>query len=552
MQYRKRSDMGRSYAVPVVEDGSSTHPKFGGKRSVFGTMMDSPLLVSSLLWRAENVFGDRVNVSCDGGLPVREFTYKQMGESARRLAGALLNIGVGAGSRVGSLAWNSDLHLTAYFAVPGIGAVLHTINHRLSDEQLIYSINAAEDEVLLVDRDLVPVIEPIWGELRDVKQVIVFGDSPVSELPQARPYTQFVEEAAPISEWPELDELRAASICFTSGTTGRPKGVAYSHRSTVLHALAICAAGGVGIAHERSYLLGTQMSHVNGWGVPYAAALQGARLVLPGTHPSASDFLSIVTSQGPDTFIGSPTIAAMMRDEYRENPNKYDLSELQTLWLGGQAPPEELVAWWAGNDTVTVNGWGMTETSPMGTFSHGHLSQGKPLPLFEVRICAPDGSVLSWDGKSTGELEVRSPWVTATYFNEPFDDSFCGGWLRTGDVARVTQAADIQVRDRYKDLVKSGGEWISSVELESHLALHPAVAEAAVIAIPSERWGERPVAWIITAGEVSDHDLVDHVRSRFPNYWVPDQFYRVDEIPKTSVGKVDKQHMRTRTRDHDL
>lgn len=512
---------------------------------MIGTMMDRPLLVSSLLWRAENVFGDVTGVTCDGGTALRRFRFRELGASSRRLAGALQGLGVGLGTRVGSLAWNTDRHLAAYFAVPGTGAVLHTINHRMPNEHIAYSIEAAGDEVLLVDPDLLPIIGSLAERLTTVRHVVVLGETEDRiDGVQQWSYDELMTSATPIEAFPEFDERTAASICFTSGTTGLPKGVVYTHRSTVLHALAICAAGGVAVRTDRSYLLATQMSHVHSWGVPYAAALQGARLVLPGAHPSAMDFLSIIKAEQPEVFVGSPTVAAMMRDEFRSQPGVYDLGRLDTMWLGGQAPPEALVGWWADHGATTVNGWGMTETSPMGTFSNGHQNQGLPLPLFEIRISESDGCELPWDGKSTGELEVRSPWVTASYLAGDGEDPLHNGWLRTGDVAVIHPDGQMQIRDRFKDLIKSGGEWISSVELENHLMLHPSVVEAAVIAIPDETWQERPIAWVCTTEELSDDDLRSHVRSMFPKFWVPDEFIRVDSIPKTSVGKIDKAGMR--------
>lgn len=514
---------------------------------MFGTMMDRPLLISSLLWRAEHVFGDRSIVTFEGGEVTREMTYRDLVHTARGLSGALAELGVVAGTRVGSLAWNSDRHLAAYFAVPGMGAVLHTINHRMPAEHIAYTIEAAEDEVLLVDADLLPTIVGLAGRIPRVKHVVVMGDAPDTEVgvPYVWSFDDIVRSATALPNFPDLDELTAASICFTSGTTGLPKGVVYTHRSTVLHALATCAAGGVAVSGDRSYLLATQMSHVHSWGVPYAGTLQGSRLLLPGPHPSPANFLHIASEHAAEVFVGSPTVAAMMRDEYRDNPKQYDLGSLDTMWLGGQAPPEALVEWWASHGASTVNGWGMTETSPMGTFCNGHLTQGTPLPLFEIRVVAPDGSDLPWDGKATGELEVRSPWVTASYLSEAgVPRPLRNGWLRTGDVALIHRDGQLQIRDRIKDLIKSGGEWISSIELENHLMLHPHVTEAAVIARPDEIWQERPVAWVSLSSDVQDEELRAHVASVFPRYWVPDVFVRVDAIPKTSVGKIDKAGIR--------
>lgn len=509
--------------------------------------MDRPLLVSSLLHRAERVFGDRVNVSCAGGEVRREFTYRELGSAARRLAAALLELGVGPGTKVGSLAWNSDRHLAAYFGVPGIGAVLHTINQRMPAEHIVYSVNQAEDEVLLVDADLVPVVREILPATPAVKHVVVLGGS--ADLPGVRTWSfdTLLEEATELAEFPEFDERTASSICFTSGTTGLPKGVVYTHRSTVLHALAISAADGVAMSGRRGYLIACQMSHVHSWGAPHAGTLQGARLILPGPHPTPADFLRIITTQAPDVLVGAPAVAALIRDEYRENPAVHDLSSLKTVWMGGQTPPAALAGWWASHGASTANGWGMTETSPMGTFLDGPEDQGPPLPLFEIRIVDDAGRELPWDGHTTGELEARGHWVTGAYLGATGSaESFHDGWLRTGDVAVISPGGELRIKDRAKDLIKSGGEWISSIELENHLMLHPAVAEAAVIGVPHEKWQERPIAWIVSSADVADEELKDYVSAKFPRYWVPDAFVRVEAIPKTSIGKLDKLTMRAR------
>lgn len=519
------------------------------------TMMDRPLLISSLLWRAEHVFADRVGVSCESGPESGhgdvEFSYRDLGQAARRLAGTFDELGIGVGTRVATLAWNTFRHLVAYYAVPGTGAILHTVNHRISADHIAYSMDAAGDEVVLVEADLLPLLMEILDRLPRVRHVVVLGDDAVAgdaQLPKtvtAWSFDRLLDDATPIAEFPEFDETTASSICFTSGTTGLPKGVVYSHRSTVLHAMAISAAGGVAIDGARSYLLATQMSHVHSWGVPHAGVLQGARLILPGAHPTPAELLRITTEHAPDVFVGAPAVVALMRDKYEAQPDAYDLSSLHTLWLGGQTPPSGLVKWWADKGIPIVNGWGMTETSPMGTFSHEPTRQGRPLPLFEVRIVDDEGEDLPWDGVASGELQARSPWVTGTYLDDSHDaDAFDDGWLRTGDVATIDPDGQVQIRDRAKDLVKSGGEWISSVELENALMLHPAVDDAAVIAVPHETWQERPVAWVRVTAEVSDEELRAHLLAQFPKFWIPDAFIRAAEIPKTPVGKLDKARMR--------
>lgn len=509
-------------------------------------MMDRPLLVKNLLWRAENVFGRHPIVSCREGAGDNEITYGELTAMVRRYAAVLAELGVVPGTRVGSLAWNTARHLAAYFAVPMLGAVLHTVNQRLPAEHLVHTIARAGDEVLLVDRDLLPIVERIREALPGVRHVVVFGPRPTDPVSGVLYMDELAAGVAEFDAFPELDERAPAGICFTSGTTGMPKGVVYSHRSTVLHALALCVAGGPEVRTDRSYLLATQMSHVNGWGLPHAAALQGARLVLPGPHPAPRDHLRAISTWHPSVLVGSPTVMAMIRDEYEHDPGGYDLSSVRRLWLGGQAPLAAQARWWGERGVEVTNGWGMTEASPTGTFSSVSDSQGRPLPLVEIRVVDPDGRELARDGRTPGELEIRSPWVTGSYLDGQSPESFREGWFRTGDVATISHDGQMAIRDRAKDMIKSGGEWISSIELENHLTQHPCVVEAAVIGVPDERWLERPAAWVVLAGEVNDDELREYVAASYPRYWAPDEFLRVEEIPKTSVGKLDKVAMRRR------
>lgn len=513
-----------------------------------GLMMERQLLVSSLLWRAEHVFGNQINtaVASDGSRD--HFTYRELATDARRFAAALSTIGIGHGDRVSALAWNTREYLTAYFAVPGMGAVLHTVNHRMSVAHIAHTITAAGSRALIVDTDLLPMLAEVEEHLHGIEHLIVVGEGkPDTKIPNVHAWDALVSRSAPLHEWPELDERSASGICFTSGTTGLPKGVVYSHRSTVLHALGICVAGGAGVNSADSYLLATNMSHVNGWGVPYACAMQGARLVLPGAHPSPHGVLTLITEEAPTWFVGSPTVAAMMRDQLMAAPERYSLDSLTTLWLGGQAPPSDQVSWFADHGIGLANGWGMTETSPIATFLCGHETQGAPLPLVEVRVVDEDGTALPWDGVSTGELQVRAPWVAREYLDDDRSGAtFGSGWLATGDVCVMHPNGHLQIRDRFKDLIKSGGEWISSVEIEHALMLHAGVQDAAVIAVPDPTWQERPVAWLVADEHVTDEDLRAHLQQRFPRFWVPDEFVRVGTVPRTSVGKIDKASMRTR------
>lgn len=528
-----------------------------------GLMMDRQLLISRLLWRAERIFADRevVTRTADG---YRYSTYAEVAGRVRKLVGALRGLGVASGDRVLTLAWNSQEHLEAYFAVPGMGAVLHTGNPRLSLDQLAHTINHAEDRVVLVEDDLLPLLESIADQLDTVHTVVVIGSVPASSAwTDMYAYEDLLVTAEAVTELPEFDENTAAALCYTSGTTGDPKGVLYSHRSTVLHALTLCTAGSAAVAPDERFLLATPMSHVNAWGVPYACALAGASMILPGTHPRPEDLLQIVHDQAPTTAVGAVTVGAMMRQAWEQAGGTHRLDSLERLWLGGSAPSVAEIGWWAETcGAKVVNGWGMTETSPMATFcsaatTPGELDdpsvlerqaqQGPPLPLVEMRIVDEIGNELAWDSGSVGELEVRSPWVAQRYYKATHaTDSHRDDWLRTGDIGVIHPDGSLQIKDRTKDLVKSGGEWISSVELENTLIGHPAVVEAAVVAVPDPTWVERPLACVVTSVDVTSDDLLSYLGERFPRFWLPDQVVFLEEIPKTSVGKLDKKQIRSR------
>jgi fatty-acyl-CoA synthase len=527
-----------------------------------GLMMDRQLLIKRLLWRAEHVFGaNQVITGTGGGYEV--CTYAELAVRVRKLVTALRGLGVRPGDRVLTLAWNSQRHLEAYFAVPGMGAVLHTGNQRLSPVQLAYTINHAGDRVVLVEPDLVPLLESIAARLATVRHVVVLGPIPDGTgLLGMQSYEGLLAVADPVEELPEFGESTAAAMCYTSGTTGDPKGVLYSHRSTVLHALMLCAAGSVEVAPAERFLLVTPMSHVNGWGMPYACALAGATLILPGTHPGPEDLLQIIHEQRPTTAVAAVTVGTMIRQAWEKAGRTHRLGSLRRLWLGGQAPSAAEISWWAQTcGTRVVNGWGMTEVSPLGTFCsvaatpdeladttvlERQARQGRPLPLVEVRIVDEAGSELAWDGQSAGELEVRAPWAAAGYFDQASAaDSHRDGWLRTGDVSVIHPDGSMQIKDRTKDLIKSGGEWISSVELENALMGHPAVREAVVVAVADPKWVERPLAYVEAQAEVAADELISYLAERFPRFWLPDRVIFVQQIPKTSVGKFDKKRIRS-------
>lgn len=533
-------------------------------------MMGHQLLIQRLLWRAEHVFGDKqVIARTDAG--VHRYTYAEFAVRVRRLSAALAGIGVRPGDRVGTLAWNTHRHYEAYFAVPCMGAVLHTVNLRLFEEQIRYVINHAGDSALLVEPDQIPLVELLARDLPGVRAYVVLADRvPDTRLRPVYAYEELLAgcdgDGWPEFDWPEFDEHTAAAMCYTSGTTGDPKGVVYSHRSIVLHTLGVCVHGSIGVREDATFLAISPMFHANSWGIPYAAALQGATLVLPGPHPEPRHYLELIEQCRVTHAVGAVTVGVMMREALTSAPRRYDLSSLQVLWLGGQAPPTGLMRWWRDRYGVTVpQGWGMTEASPLVSFTalkekHRHVeeggldavraTQGLPLPLCEVRVVDEAGRDLPWDGASAGEFLLRSPWVAREYFDDPrSSQSFRDGWFHTGDIGVIDPDGYLRLTDRAKDLIKSGGEWISSVELENALMAHPAVLEAAVVAVPDDRWLERPLACVATNAPVSEGELKAYLAENFAKWWVPDEVLILPEIPKTGVGKFDKKALRARFAD---
>ncbi|MBS4729021.1 long-chain fatty acid--CoA ligase [Mycobacterium sp. SM1] len=531
-----------------------------------GLMMDRQLLVQRLLWRAEHVFGDK-QIIARTGEGLHRYTYAELAARVRRLGQALAALGVRPGDRVGTLAWNTHRHYEAYFTVPCMGAVLHTVNLRLPPEQVAYSINHAGDRVLLLEPDQIPLAEQIAPQLPGVRAYVVLAPGILeTRLRPVYAYEELLGAHNGEAEWPEFDENTAAAMCFTSGTTGDPKAVVYSHRSLVLHTLGLCVHGSIGVREGATFLAITPMFHVHSWGVPYAAALQGATLVLPGPHPQARDYLELIEACRVTHAVGAVTVGALMRDALMSAGRSYDVSSLQVLWLGGQAPPSGLMRWWRDTHGVAIaQGWGMTEASPLVTFTelkekHRNLpederdavraTQGLPLPLCEIKVVDEAGREVPWDGASVGEFLLRSPWVAREYFNDPrSSESFRDGWFYTGDVGSIDPDGYVRLTDRAKDLIKSGGEWISSVEVENALMAHPGVVEAAVVAVPDSTWLERPVACVVARAPLTESELRASLADRLPPWWIPDEVLILPEIPKTGVGKFDKKALRARFAD---
>ncbi len=529
---------------------------------------DFPLTLNHLRGRLAscNHGAEVVTLTADGS-SVRRSSHAAISERIDRLARAIEALGVKHGERVGTFAWNNQRHFELYFAVPCIGAVLHTLNIRLFDEQLTYIVNHAQDRVIFVDESLVVPLAKLAPTFEGVEHYVVMGDgeldrSAIGELPNAVLYEDLLEQAGPGEfDYPDLDERQAASLCYTSGTTGNPKGVLYSHRSISLHSTVTLAKDGTGLSRSDRILAVVPMFHVNAWGLPYGAALAGADLILPDRFLQADPLARLIESERPTMMGCVPTIFSALLQYADEHP-ELDLSSLSNAACGGSAVPRQLMQDFEERHDVRIfQAWGMTETSPVATYSRPRerehdsaywderATQGRPLPWVELRLADDDGAQVPRDGESTGEIEVRGPWIASRYFADSSEDErFATGWLRTGDIASVDERATVRITDRSKDVIKSGGEWISSVELENELMAHPDVLEAAVIAKPDERWAERPLCCVVLREQspVGAEELVEHLRDRVARWWLPDEFAFVAEIPKTSVGKFDKKVLRGR------
>ncbi|WP_433523224.1 long-chain fatty acid--CoA ligase [Nocardia pseudovaccinii] len=539
---------------------------------MLSTMQDEPLSLATLLRYASTFMGDST-VSTWTGTGVRTMTYRELGTESARLANALRALGIGEGDRVGTFMWNNNEHMVAYIAVPAMGAVLHALNIRLFPEQLVFVADHAEDQVVIVDGTLVPMFAQYLPNLKTVRHVIVAnGDAAALQAPegvQVHSYAELLAAQPDTFDFPVIDERSAAAMCYTSGTTGDPKGVVYSHRSNWLHAMQVCQPTSMGFSNRDYVLAIVPLFHANAWGLPYAALMSGANVLMPDRFLQPGPLLEMMATEQPTFAAAVPTIWGGVLAGLAAKPQ--DISHLRSVVVGGSAvPPSMMRAFQEKHGVRILHAWGMTETSPLGSVAHPpagvegedeweyRFTQGRFPASVQARLVGDNGTVVANDGESLGELEVRGPWITGSYYApdgaviDP--DKFDNGWLRTGDVGKISPDGYLTLVDRSKDVIKSGGEWISSVDLENAVMGHPAVAEAAVIGVPDEKWDERPLVAIVLADgtEAKPEELRDFLADKFAKWQLPERWTFIAEVPKTSVGKFDKKRLRAQYADGDL
>lgn len=539
---------------------------------MLGLMQDRPLLISSLIEFAALNHADEEIVSRTVEGPIHRYTYKDCVIRSRQLAKALEKLGVQQGDRIGTLAWNGYRHVEIYYGVSGMGAVCHTINPRLFPEQIVYIVDHAEDKYIFMDLTFVPLIERLVAQLPEVKGFVIMTDvahMPETTLPNVICYETLVASVDDDYQWPVFDERTASSLCYTSGTTGNPKGVLFSHRSSVLHSYAICIPDGLGLCNLETILPVVPMFHVNAWGIPYASAMCGAKMVMPGARMDGESIYELMESEGVTLSAGVPTVWMMLLAYMKENNKQF--SSMKRTVIGGAAAPKAMIETFEKEYNVNViHAWGMTEMSPLGTASnlkkkHGKLSfddkielslkQGRAVYGVDMKLVDASGNNLPWDGKAFGNLMVRGPWITSGYFRGEgggiLDDE---GFFDTGDVATIDADGYMQITDRSKDVIKSGGEWISSIDVENEAVGCPGVAEAAVIAVSHPKWDERPLLIAVKeeGAAVTKDEVIDHLRGSLAKWQLPDDVIFVDELPHTATGKILKIKLRAEYKDYKL
>ncbi|WP_254271705.1 long-chain fatty acid--CoA ligase [Haloarcula marina] len=534
----------------------------------------SPQTLRPFLTRAAQLYPETEIVSRTHEGMVR-YDYDEYADRAAQLANALSAAGFGDGDRIGTFCWNHHRHFETYFGVPSMGAQLHTINPLLPDKHVQYIVENAQDRAIFVDASFLPKLEGAVADDPDpfdsVEQFVVMGESvPETDL-DAVAYESFVEGHATEYDWPALEEERPAGLCYTSGTTGQPKGVEYTQQMLWSHTMAIQSPQGIPLADDDVMMPVVPMFHVNAWGLPFSATAGGAKHVYPGPQPEPADLARLIEEEGVTVTAGVPTVWLGLMEYVKEND--VDLSTLDRLVVGGSAAPEAMIRFFDDHGVELVHAWGMTETSPVGSVAHlksdledadyetqleKRSKQGLITPGLEYRVIDDDGNDVPQDGEAFGELHIRGPWVTTEYFARPeaTEEEFEDGYLKTGDVVSVDEDGYIKIVDRAKDVIKSGGEWISSQELENALMAHDAVAEAAVIGVPHERWQERPLALVVPVDGADtsalDDELRDHILAEYPKWWVPDAVVTIEEVPKTATGKFNKQALRAEYGDESL
>jgi acyl-CoA synthetase (AMP-forming)/AMP-acid ligase II len=539
---------------------------------MLGLMQDRPLLISSLIEFAalNHSKGEIVSRTVEG--PVHRYTYKECAARSRQLAKSLEKLGVEQSDRIGTLAWNGYRHVEIYYGVSGMGAVCHTINPRLFPEQIIYIVNHAEDQYIFADLTFVPLLEKFIDQIPQVKGFVIMTDEanmPETVLPNVICYENLLATADDDYKWPVFDERTASSLCYTSGTTGNPKGVLFSNRSTVLHSYAVCTPDALGLSNVETILPVVPMFHVNAWGIPYAAAMCGAKMVLPGARMDGEALFELMESEQVSLSAGVPTIWMMLLAYMKENNKKF--STMQRTVIGGAAAPRAMIETFEKDFNVNVvHAWGMTEMSPIGTAcnlkkKHTNLSldekidlslkQGRSVYGVDMKIVDGTGNELPWDGKAFGNLLVRGPWITSGYFKSEGGDTVDDDdWFDTGDVATIDADGYMQITDRSKDVIKSGGEWISSIDVENEAVGCPGIAEAAVIAVSHPKWDERPLLIAIKKPDaaITKEDVIEHLKGTLAKWQLPDDVIFVDQLPHTATGKILKTKLRSEYRDHKL